>query len=824
MFFDKLNSVLYKRKRKGAFQQKRTYSKYSSEFLRFMFLGAVFIFGFLLVLWKLYQIQIVHHEEFQEKAYKTRNTSYAVHARRGSILMTDIKTGELAPVALNTTLYTVFFDARSGIDGNGHPYGADEKDFAIVAKELTDILYTKERYEECKKDVTKCPKGSVKNLYTNTEDTTTEEGQNSGEEGAREGSGEKKNIFSQITPLYITAKQKFEENLLADFLYKRETMIWATSVSNDILQNIESAQIPHLYVSFAKQQVYIDLIGLTDTNRASIAEKLQKQFGGKKEDISKKLYSKRRGYIPVMNRVYPEEVKKIKALQKEYYEIYTEDKKISPFESIGFEDDPVRYYPEGDLAAQVVGFADTKGIGQYGIERSMNTLLKGQDGILSASRDTSGNTIEDSQNNTKVIDGSDIILTVDRTLQKYAEKLLDQKVEQFKADSGQIIVMNPQNGDILVMANSPRFNPNLYGEVYERHQITKQDIKDKKIYKSQIIETKDENDNFVLSDYEALEKAIKRGGENEFYVYKNRLGPGAYVNKTIMEIFEPGSVMKPLMMAAAMQEGEITKDTTYLEKEPVQVGQFFIRNADNRYKGIQTMTNIIERSANVGMVFISRKMGKALMYQALKTYQFGEYTNIKLPEELSGGLAYWKDWSVAKQFTVSFGQGVSMTPLQVVRAWSALANGGYLVTPRIVSAVRHPDGSIEKFTPTKKRIFSFDMVQDMKEILISSTERGVAKNGRVKGFYIAGKTGTSQIIGKNGKYEDIEAKDAQGNTITGFIGYAPVKHPKYLIYVKFDRPRKAIRNLDVYGSTTSAPTFSELMAFILDYFNEELDK
>ncbi len=821
MFFEKINSVLKKRKKKSGFQQKRTYTKYSNGYIRFLFLSATFVFGFLLVLWKLYQIQIVHHDEFQQKAYNSRNTSYSINARRGSIFMTDIKTGEVAPVALNTTLYTVFFDARSGIDGNGNTYGANEKDFPIVAKELTEILYTKDRYKECTKDITKCPKDSVTAINTNKlkdkkeEDTQTE----------TETETEKNKKTIQITPSYTKAKLKFEENLLANFLYKRETMIWATNVEENILQNIEEQSVSNLYVSFEKKHVYIDLIGLTDANRISIATVLQQQFGGDKERIKAKLYSKRRGYIPVMHRVFPEEVNKIKALQKKYYEIYSEGNSISAFESIGFKEDPVRYYPEGDLAAQVIGFADTKGIGRYGIESSMQSLLKGQDGFLSASRDTSGNTIENNgNNNTKVIDGSSVVLTLDRTLQKYTEKLLDQKVEEFKADSGQIIVMNPQNGDILVMANSPRFNPNLYGEVYERHQITKKDLSEKKIYKSQIIETKDENNNFILSEYEELEKAAKRGGEDEFFVYKNRLGPGAYVNKTIMEIFEPGSVMKPLIMAAAMQEGEITKDTTYLEKEPIQVGQFVIRNADKRYKGIQNMSNIIERSANVGMVFIARKMGKALMYQALKTYQFGEYTNINLPEELSGGVAYWKDWSIAKQFTVSFGQGVSTTALQVVRAWSALANGGYLVTPRIVSEVRNSDGSIKKFENTKKRIFSFDTVQDMKEILISSTERGVAKNGRVKGFYIAGKTGTSQIIGKNGQYEDIESKDAQGNTITGFIGFAPVKNPKYLIYVKFNRPRKAIRNLDVYGSTTAAPTFSELMAFILDYFNEESDK
>ncbi len=805
MVFKAVRTLIGKRRKPRGFSQKRASSKYSMEDSRLFLVGVLFIIGFFSVIWKLYQLQIVHHAEFQERAYNTRNTSYEIKARRGVIFMKDIKTGGVAPVALNTTLYTVFFDARFGTNS----------DFALVAKELTDILYTVSRYKQCEKDVGKCPKGSVITVY-NTQDTT---------DSPLVSSTVGTKILAQTHPTYEQAKKKFEENLLADFLYKKEKMIWATDVDESILKTIESKAISHLYVSFKKHEVYIDLVGLTDKERESIAQILADIFGGKKDQIIKKLYSKRRGYIPIMHRVYPEEVNTIKKLQSDYHAFYEKKSIHSPFDDIGFEEDPVRYYPENDLAAQVIGFVDTNGVGQYGIERSLNSILAGQDGILLASRGVSGNTIENNEKNNKsVIDGASVVLTLDRTLQKYAEKLLDKKVEEFQADSGQIIVMDPNTGDILVMANSPRFNPNLYGSVYERRQVTKQDIEENTIYKSQVIETKDENDNFVLSRYEDLEKAAKRGGENEFYIYKNKLGPGVYINKTIQEIFEPGSVMKPLVMAAAIQEGEITKNTTYLEKEPVRVGQFVIRNADHRYKGIQNMFNIIERSANVGMVFVARRMGKALLYQALKNYQFGEYTNIKLPEELSGNLAYWKDWSIAKQFTLSFGQGVSVTALQVIRAWSALANGGYLVTPRIVSEIRYADGRTKTFPVKKTRIFSYDTVQDMKEILISSTERGVAKNGRVKGFYIAGKTGTSQIIGKNGKYEDIESKDAKGNTITGFVGFAPVKNPKYLIYVKFNRPRKAIRDLDVYGSTTAAPTFSELMAFILNYFNEEKDK
>lgn len=791
------------------YSRRKKFTAFSSEGFRFFALIALFTGLFLLVLWKLFQFQVIQGEELSQRAQEMRNASVSISARRGGIFLQDTKINDTAPVALNTTLYTVFFDARAEF--------SHIEEFPEVAAFLTETLYTREKFAECQEDINKCPEGSVIQVIGIDED----------------------DIVLEKAPTYTQAKQAFQNNLIKIFSEKRKQIIWAVNVDNEILQRIESASLPSLYVSFEKQQVYINLEGLTDSNRSAIAKLLSQEFGGNEKRIAEKLYSKRRGYIPVMSRVYPHELEIITQKKKEKEELYSasliraqqlqkagevgEIPKKSSFLSIGFEEAPVRYYPEGQLAAQVIGFVNAEKEGQYGIERSLNRLLKGEDGIISTSRDVRGNSIGiDEQDSLTVKDGANIILTIDRSLQKTIEKILAEKVEEYQADSAQAVLIDPSTGKIIAMAEAPSFDPNFFGNVYERKKVEEDDLES--IYKTTPLEQKDENNQFVAADFETWEKAKNRGAFDEYYMFKNNAGPKVYVNKTVMEIYEPGSVIKPLVVAAALEEGEVTPYTRYNEKEPREVGQFTIRNSDGEYLARQTIGDIVDRSANVGMSLIADDLGPALMYEALKNFGFGEYTNILLPEELSGEVKYYKQWSDARLYTASYGQGFSATPLQVVRAWTALANDGYIVEPRIVDRVEYIDGEVEEIDISKRRIFSHQTIEEMRGILISAVENGVAKNARVRNHYIAGKTGTSQIINpKTGKYESIEG-DEKGTTITSFIGFAPVDDPKYLLYVKFDRPRKGMRDLAVFGSTTAAPTFAEIMNEVFQYYNVPKDK
>ncbi len=775
---------------------------------RFAVTLGFFLVFFVLVLWKLFQLQIIQGVELQEKAFKMRNASISIDAHRGGIFMQDSKTNEKFPVALNTTLSKVFFDAR--------PIISSEKDFPLVAKTLTDILYTEKRYQECVKDTTKCPPNTVIELKD-----------------------EKNEVIKKISPTYDEAKLAFEKDLDARFREQKKDMIYANNVDDDILAQLANFPYPHLEIAKDARQVIVHMEGLTDTERKAISEALAKSFGGTAKDIAEKLVISRKGYIEIMDRVVPDQVDAIQKIKDQYEELYQRDlvkyqqlqkagqknipePNFSPFKGVGFQNDPIRYYPEGNLGAQVIGFLDGDRVPQYGIEKGMDKQLRGENGIISAAKDVKGNAVQIQKSNSgEVIDGANVVLTIDRTLQKKVEEELDRAVKLYSADSGQAILINPKNGEILAMGISPRFDPNFYGKVYERRPIKPEDIEF--IYKTTPIEKKNENGNFVPVKYKDFEVDKETGKLDGYYWYTNRIGAGAYVNKTTMEIYEPGSVIKPLIMAAAMEEGEITPDTRYYEEKPIEVGPFTIKNVDELYKGWQTMSNIIERSANVGMGFIAQRMGTPLLYDALKKMEFGEYTNIQLPEEVAGEVDYYSKWPKSKMFTVSFGQGFSATPLQTIRAWTSLAEG-YIVEPRLVKEIEYANGEKQTFTSSRKKIFSPQTVQDMRKILINTTEIGGAKLGQVDGYYIAGKTGTSQIVRVDGAgYESISSGE-DGTTIGSYIGFAPVNDPQLLLLVKFDRPRASKAGTAVFGSTTAGPVFSDIMKFALEYYNIPQDK
>lgn len=784
---------------------------FSGENFRFWLLLSFFMFFFALIVYKLFVLQVLESDALQERAKKIRSSSVELTARRGSIFTTDSKTGEITPLAINTTLYKVFVDARQ-FDRNGDQLTPPEN-LPLIAKFLSEELYTQSEFKKCLETPQSCPEGSVTEIKD-----------------------EKDLLIHRTLPSYALAKQSFEREVLKKISAQKTSLIYATDVDEDILRKIEMKGIPNLFVSLGAKNVSVDLQGLTDVNKKKISEILSEFFGGDAAKIRKKFTIDRKGYVPILSRIRPEVREKIlakkqKSLQKYalVYDQYRKQKNSGadvsvpqkPFLSaIGFSPEPLRYYPENSLLSNVVGFV-ANGEGKYGIEKFFELHLSGHDGVLETSRDINGNSVSIQKNDSEhVQDGGDVVLTIDRILQKKVEEILDEKIKEYDADSAQAILMNPTTGEILVMANAPRFNPNFFGDVYERRRTTPDDFED--IYKTTPLEQKDREGNFVNAKYEDFEKAWELGFDPEYFVFENRWGSGAYDNKVVSSLYEPGSVIKPLVMAAALEEGEITSASRYFESGPLEVGAYKIRNADNAYLGSQTMSNIIERSANLGMAFIAEKLGKPILYDALKSMKFGEYMDISLPDKLSGNVNYYKSWSDARLYNASFGQGFSSTPLHVVQAWTALANGGVMVTPRIVSYIKYPDGRIDEHRSSKIKIFSAHTVAEMSTILVSSTENGVAKAGKVKGHYIAGKTGTSQITKINGTgYEDLSEK---GSTITGFIGFAPVDDPEYLLLVKFDRPRAGKNGRSVFGSTTAAPTFSEIMKIVFYYYDTPNDK
>jgi cell division protein FtsI (penicillin-binding protein 3)/stage V sporulation protein D (sporulation-specific penicillin-binding protein) len=291
--------------------------------------------------------------------------------------------------------------------------------------------------------------------------------------------------------------------------------------------------------------------------------------------------------------------------------------------------------------------------------------------------------------------------------------------------------------------------------------------------------------------------------------FKNNIGVGAYLNRSIQEIYEPGSVMKPITMAVAIDQGEVTPEDTYNDKGTVEVDEYKIDNNDHKHYGRVTMTNCLEFSINTCMTDISFKLGPKLLSRVLEHFGFGRITGIELEDELPGEIKPWREWSRSLLATTAFGQGLTSTPLQMITAWSALANGGKLLRPTIVDSIIHDDGSVEK---TEIRVVDQPITKQTSEtitaMLVSSANKGFAKAGKVAGYRSAGKTGTSQIAGPGGRY-----LSGTGSTFATYAGYGPIGHPKFVVLVKIDRPKAA-----VHGATAAAPVFHDIAAFLFKYY------
>lgn len=410
-----------------------------------------------------------------------------------------------------------------------------------------------------------------------------------------------------------------------------------------------------------------------------------------------------------------------------------------------------RVYPEKSLAAQVLGFVNYENDGQYGMEGYFNEQLKGYGGEIFAEKDIRGRLFNIGQK----IDpknGSDYILTIDHNIQYQAEVILKKAVEKYQADSGLIIVMNPKTGAIYAMAGEPTYDPNKYNEVSQDQQ-------------------------------------------------------SVYTISSIASAWEPGSVFKPLIMAAAINEGKVTPETEGVFSNSVTVDSYEIHTATDQAFGKETMTQVLENSDNVAMVWVSEQLGKEKEFQYLKDYGFGRKTGIELDTETEGKVLALKEWSNTQRATIAFGQGISVTPLQLSTAVSSIANGGKIMKPYIVSEVEDANGHKDiRGSQEIKQVLSAETAKKVAEMMVSVVVNGHGKKAAVPGYRVAGKTGTAQVPKPGGGYYT-------DRHIGSFIGFAPADDPKFVMLVRLDQPK----NVD-WAESSAAPTFGEMAAWLLDYF------
>jgi len=426
---------------------------------------------------------------------------------------------------------------------------------------------------------------------------------------------------------------------------------------------------------------------------------------------------------------------------------------------IHLSDENYRYYPSNELAANVMGFVGWKDNtlgGRYGLESYFDDQMKGEEGSLFHQRDASGSAIGIGQKEiTAARNGDSYVLTIDHIVQYQTEKIIKNAVEKYAADGGDITVMDPVTGKILAMASYPTFNPNDYAK------------------------TEDVN---------------------------------SFRNPAVNDAYESGSVFKPFTIAAGLDSGKISPDTTYTDTGAVTEAGYTIKNSDLKANGVQTMTNVLEKSLNTGVIYVEKLLGNKNFADYVQRFGFGAQTGVDMMGEARGNVVNLKNLKSNIQFfTASFGQGITVTPIQLASAYSAIANGGTLMKPQIVDKIMHADGSEEDIEPQEvRRVISEQAAAQTAQMLRSVVTNGHGKRADVPGFLVGGKTGTAQVV-------DAETKSyANGKSTGSFAGFAPINDPKFTIVVKLDDPK----NVE-WAESSAAPAFGELMKFLLEYYHVE---
>lgn len=417
-----------------------------------------------------------------------------------------------------------------------------------------------------------------------------------------------------------------------------------------------------------------------------------------------------------------------------------------------------RFYPAGNFASHVVGFVGSDGensVGRYGLESYWNKELEGTSGMLEQERDTGGRWI--SIGDKKLVpaqNGADLYLTLDHTIQYRAEMAIKKAVEKYGADRGSIVIIDPATGGVLAMASAPDFN---------------------------------------LNDYSKIEDI------------------SVFSNPAVSDNYECGSIFKSITIASGVDAKVVTPDSTYTDTGSVNEAGYTIQNSDKKANGVQTMTQVLEKSLNTGAIHVEKLLGNLRFLEYVKNFGFGTRTGIDTIGEASGNITGLKELRNINSFTAAFGQGLSVTPLQFANAVAAIANRGELMKPHLVEKIAYPDGRQEDIQPqVVRRVISKEASLDVTRMLISVVQNGHGKKAGVPGYLVAGKTGTAQVPKKGGGgYED-------NQHIGSFAGYAPAYDPKFVMLVKLDNPK----NVD-WAESSAAPTFGEMAKFLLDYYNIE---
>ena len=406
-----------------------------------------------------------------------------------------------------------------------------------------------------------------------------------------------------------------------------------------------------------------------------------------------------------------------------------------------------RVYPSNELACHVLGFVGVDDIGLEGIEKQYESVLHGTAGKVIAEKGVGGYPIPGGVTlEEPAVNGQNIVLTIDNDIQYEAHVALQAAVKKHGAKSGSVVIMDPDTGAILAAASTPTFDPNAYG---------------------------------------TASSAAKR------------LRP-------LVDAYEPGSTIKSITAAAVIEKGLFTPQSMFKLPSTLKVGGRTISESHGRPTVTWSLTEIVTNSSNVGAVKLGMALGEDGLYDSFESFGLTEKTGVDFPGEVKGWLPPTSQWSASSIGNIPFGQGISVTALQLLRANAAIANGGELVTPHFLGSF--PDDPEQTVTWPKKRVISAETAAQMRQVMKAVVEEGTGADARVEGYAVAGKTGTAQKVRTDGRGY------ATGKYIGSFLGFLPADDPAVIIVVTIDEPTKGY-----YGGTVAAPTFARLGAYCMTH-------
>lgn len=546
---------------------------------------------------------------------------------------------------------------------------------------------------------------------------------------------------------YIALAQKQSQSLNVIAPERGEIFAQADNKSEDSLYSLAVNQIFY--------QVYVDPEQVTRPK--NVADLFVNIFSLSEADILPKLAKTGDNYELLVKKATQEQVDKLQInLDQLLQEANADKAKKDKVDSMGvyWKKEILRFYPDKEVGAQMLGFLapDENGenqAGKYGLEAYWQKELAGSGEQVLADNNAKDSLLADWKS--KIEDGADLVLTIDKNVQYQACKALEKSVLRHGAKAGSAIVMESNTGAIRAMCNYPSFDPNKYNEI--------------------------EN----IDVY------------NNFAVYHN---------------YEPGSVMKAISMAIAIDLGQVNANTTYNDTGEVKFGKRSIKNSDLKAHGITSMTEVLVSSLNTGVVFATKDIKNKIYYEYLEKFGFGSPVGLKISQESQGNISSLKEKNDIYRATASFGQGVTVTPMQMLNAFNVIADGGNLVQPYLVKELKYPNGVQEKFEPKIiRRVVKEATAATLKGMLTQVVETGHSRYAAVPGYYVAGKTGTAEVVDtENGGY-------LHNKNIHTFVGFAPVDQPKFTILTKLDYPTSA-----PFAESTAAPLFAEIAKFLLEYY------